>query len=152
MTLPRTLCWKRFWEPEFWVLLGWISNVFHKHIIKESYYVCLVMSDSCNPIDCSLPGSSVHGILQARILEWAAILFSRGSSQPKDWTQVSHIEGRFFTIWATIYFYHGSTWILEWVVYPFSRRSSWPRNWTGVSCMAGRFFTSWATREARTYL
>ena len=55
----------------------------------------------CNPMDCSLPGSSVHGIFQARILEWVAISFSRRSSQPRDWTRVSHIVGRCFTIWAT---------------------------------------------------
>ena len=55
----------------------------------------------CNPMDCSPPGCSVHEILQARILEWVAIPFSRGSSQPRDWTQVFHIAGRFFTIWAT---------------------------------------------------
>ena len=55
----------------------------------------------CNPMDCSPPGSSVHGILQARILVWIAFLFSRGSSQPRDQTQVSCIAGRFFTIWAT---------------------------------------------------
>ena len=60
------------------------------------------MSDSfCNPMDCSLPGSSVHGILQARILEWVAILFSRASSQPRDKNWASCIAGRFFTIWAT---------------------------------------------------
>ena len=47
-------------------------------------------------MDCSLPGSSVHGIFQARILEWAAISFSRGSSQPRDQTQVSRIVGRCF--------------------------------------------------------
>ena len=46
------------------------------------------------------PGSSVHGILQARILEWVAIPFSRGFSWPRDWTQVSCIAGRFFTVWA----------------------------------------------------
>ena len=51
----------------------------------------------CDPKDCSPPGSSVHGILQARILEWVAIPFSRGSSQPGDQTQVSHIAGGFFT-------------------------------------------------------
>ena len=45
----------------------------------------------CDPMDCSPPGSSVHGILQARILEWVAISFSRGSSRPRDQTQVSHI-------------------------------------------------------------
>ena len=54
----------------------------------------------CNPMDCSPPGSSLHGILQARILEWVAISFSRGSSQPRDRTWVSCITGRFFTIWA----------------------------------------------------
>ena len=55
----------------------------------------------CNHIDCSPPGSSVCGILQARILEWVAISFSRGSSWRRDWTWVSCITGRFFTIWAT---------------------------------------------------
>ena len=54
-----------------------------------------------DPIDYSPPGSSVHGILQARISEWVAIPFSRGSSGPRDQTQVSHIVGRFSTDWAT---------------------------------------------------
>ena len=52
-------------------------------------------------MDCSLPGSSVHGIMQARILKWIAIFFSRGSSWPRNQTQVSCIAGRFFTNWAT---------------------------------------------------
>ena len=51
-------------------------------------------------VPCSLSGSSVHGILQARILEWVVIPFSRRSSQPRDRTQVSHIAGGFFTILA----------------------------------------------------
>ena len=55
----------------------------------------------CNPMDCSIPGSSIHGILQARILEWVAIFFSRGSSWPRDRTRVSCIAGRCFTLWAT---------------------------------------------------
>ena len=55
----------------------------------------------CDPMDCSLPGSSVHGILQVRILEWVVISFSRGASQPRDWTWVSCIAGRRFTLWAT---------------------------------------------------
>ena len=59
---------------------------------------CLTL---CNPMDCSLPGSSIHGIFQARILEWVAISLSRGSSWSRDWTRVSHIVGRRFTIWAT---------------------------------------------------
>ena len=55
----------------------------------------------CDPMNCSLPGSSVHGIFQARVLEWIAISFSRGSSRPRVWTQVSGIEDRRFTVWAT---------------------------------------------------
>ena len=47
----------------------------------------------CDPMDCSLPGSSLHGILQARVLEWVAITFSKGSSQPRDRTRVSCIPG-----------------------------------------------------------
>ena len=56
------------------------------------------------PSDCSPPGSSIHGILQARILEWVAISFSKGSSQPRDWTHVSYvfyIGGRILNHWAT---------------------------------------------------
>ena len=55
----------------------------------------------CDPIDSSPLSSSVPGILQARILEWVAISFSRGSSQPRDWTQASHIVDRCFTVGAT---------------------------------------------------
>ena len=58
---------------------------------------CPALWDS---MDCSLPGSSVHGILQIRILEEVAVTFSRGSSQPRDRTQVSGIAARFFTIWV----------------------------------------------------
>jgi len=67
--------------------------------------VCVLITQSpptlCHPMDCSLPGSSVHGILQARILEWVAIPFFRRSSQPRDWTKVSCIACRLFTVWAT---------------------------------------------------
>ena len=92
-----------------------------------------------NPMDCI-----VHRILQARILEWVAFPFSRGSSQPRDQTQVSHIPAWFFYQLN----HKGSPRILEWVVYPFSGTFSQPRNQTGVSCIAGRFFTNWAIREA----
>ena len=59
---------------------------------------CLTL---CDPKGCSLPGSSVHGIFQAIVLEWIAISFSRGSSQPRDRTLVSRIVDRCFTVWAT---------------------------------------------------
>ena len=55
----------------------------------------------CNPMDCSLPGSSLLGILQARILEWVAISFSRGTSWLRDRTHASRIAGRRFNVWAT---------------------------------------------------
>ena len=55
----------------------------------------------CDPMDCNLLGFSIHRILQARTLEWIAISFSRGSSQPRDRTRVSRIGGRRFNLWAT---------------------------------------------------
>ena len=69
----------------------------------KSNVVCLVAQwcpTLCNPLDCSLPGSSFRGILQARLQEWVAIPFYRGSSQPRDQTLVSCIAGRFLTVWA----------------------------------------------------
>ena len=70
---------------------------------SATHHCCLVAQSCltlCDPMVCSLPGSSVRGIFQARILKWIAIFLSRGSSRPRDWTCVSGI-GRFFTTWAT---------------------------------------------------
>ena len=61
----------------------------------------------CYPTDCSLLHSSVYGIFQARVLEWVAISFSRGSSWPRNRTQISHTVGRRFTSWATREVYIG---------------------------------------------
>ena len=72
-------------------VLGWRNK-------NISCSVCLTL---CNPMDCSPPGSSAHGILQARILEWVAIPFSKGSSWPRDRTQISYTASKFLTIWAT---------------------------------------------------
>ena len=76
------------------------------HCCCKSLQSCLTLYD---PMDCSLPGSSVHGILQSRILEWVAISFSRGSSQPRDWTSISYVSciGR-----GVLYCYHhlGNPW------------------------------------------
>ena len=60
-------------------------------------------------MDYSPPSSSVHGISQARTPEWVSVSSSRGSSQPRDWTEFSHIEGRSFTVWATR---EGPNWVL----------------------------------------
>ena len=94
-------------------------------------------------MDGSLPGSSVHGILQARILEWVAIPFSRGSSQLRLNLGLSHCRQIFYHL-----SHQGSPRKLEWVASHFSRGSSWCRDQT-VSYIAGRCFTSWSTREMR---
>ena len=117
---------------------------------------------------CSLPASSVHETSQARILEWVAIPFSRGSSWPMNLTHLtclSFTAGRFSIHRATCewvtqlyltlcdpmdYTSHGLLLarILEWVVFSYSRGSSQPRDWTQVSYITGKLFTSGATREA----
>ena len=95
----------------------------------------------CDPMDCI-----VHGILQARIWEWVAFPFSRVSSQPRDWSQVSCIAGRFFASWATKEAqesWSGSQ--------SFYSGSSKPRNWTGMSCIAGGFFTNWTMAKKANF-
>ena len=98
----------------------------------------------CDPRHCSQPVSSVHLIFQVRILEWVAIPFSMGYSQPRNQIQVSHHCRQIL--------YHlshqGSPRILEWVACLFSSGTSWPRNWTRISWIAGGYFTSWALGEA----
>ena len=93
-------------SPEsFSVWLLNVSSMYHRlHTILRVKVKMLVAQwclTLCDPMDCSPLGSFVHGILQARTLEWVAISFSRGSSQPRDRTLVSCIADRFFTVWAT---------------------------------------------------
>ena len=107
-----------FESDEFVVVIDlyshWFPHIFGGEIynqITESYILLLEitsfkvkvksLSRLCDPKDCSLPGFSVHRILQARVLEWVAISFSRGSSWCRNQTQVSHIACRCFTLWAT---------------------------------------------------
>ena len=94
-------------------------------------------------MDCSPPGSSVHRISQARILDWVAISFPRDLLQARDQTSIPCFGGQILYQLS----HKGSPRILEWVAYLFSRGYSWPRNQTGVSCFAGGFFTNWAIRE-----
>ena len=88
------------WGHTFWLILlsyvgvGPVSDSSDSEVTQSRPTLC-------DPMDCSLSGSSVHGIFQARILEWVAVSFSRGSSQPKDRTRVSCIVGRRFTVSAT---------------------------------------------------
>ena len=71
------------------------------NLVSMSVLVSQSCPTLCDPMDWGPPGSSVHGIFQARILELVAIPFSRGYSQPGDWTQVPRIAGRLFTVWVT---------------------------------------------------
>ena len=92
----------------YWLLptnVSWQPPVYHTRGMCVCLCVCVPVAQSCltlcHPVDCSPPGSSVHGILHPRILEWVVIPFCRGFSCPRDRTQVSSIAGRFFTLWAT---------------------------------------------------
>ena len=81
---------------------GWvIFQCVCVYVVKVKMLVSQSCPTLCDPMDYSLPGSSVHEILQARILEWVAIPFSRGSSRPRDQIWVSCIAGGFFTVWST---------------------------------------------------
>jgi len=83
--------------------VSWGYSITCLYSSKYGMCVCLAAQSCptpCDPMDWSPPGSSVHGILPARILEWVAIPFSRESSQPRDRTQVSRNADGFFTIWA----------------------------------------------------
>ena len=76
---------------------SFLSIFFIFAVIKVKVEVAQLLPTLGKPMDCSLPGFSIHGSFQARILEWVAISFSSGSSQPRDRTQVSRIAGRCFT-------------------------------------------------------
>ena len=124
-------------ECSNFVLLHVAVQFSQHHLLKRlSFPCCLFLS----PVLClgaqSAPLSM--GILQARILEGVAMPSSRGSSQPRNQTQVSHIAGRFFTIWVTS---REAQEYWSGVAYPVSRGPSQPRNQTRVFCFAGGFFT-----------
>ena len=140
----------------------------HSLMLYTDVMKCVKVAESC-PTLCDPKDYTVHGILQATILEWVAYPFSRGSSWPRIRTGVPCIAGGFFTNWAikvkvkvaqscptlcdpidhTVYEILQAR-ILEWIAFPFSSRSSQPRDRTQVSRVASRFFTSWAPREALT--
>ena len=130
------------------------------------WIVCSEVSQSCpalcDPVDCSLPGSSVHGIFQARVLEWLAISFSRGSSQHRDQTWIkgltkikNHLvkESEVAQSCPTLcdsmdcslpgFSFHGifQARVPEWVAISFARESSQSRDRTWVSCITGSRFT-----------
>ena len=105
-TLKRLLQHHSLKASILWCLAFFMAQLSHPYMTTGKTIVVIVLVTQscptlCDPTDCSPPGSSVYGILQARILQWIAIPFSRGSSQSRDRTQVSCVAGRFFTVWAT---------------------------------------------------
>ena len=92
--LPSSWFYWFLWFCLFFTLLGSVFFI----IVSEVAQSC---PTPCDPMALRLPGSSLHGILQARVLEWVAISFFRGSSWPRDRTWVSWIPGRRFNLWAT---------------------------------------------------
>ena len=119
------------------------TDHFHKYIVQGKWKslsrVWLFVTPWTTVCQAPLP----MGIFQASILEWVAMPSSKGFSQAKNRTQVSHIAVDSLRPKPP-----GNPSILEWVAYSFSMESSWPRNQTGVSCITGEFFILWVTREA----
>ena len=110
-------------------------------------YLCLTL---CNSMDCSLLDSSVHEILQSRILEWITIPFSRGYSQPWDWTWVSRIAVRFFTVWPfREYLYKGPNIVTVafWSVYRFLKRQV---RWSGIPISFRIFQSLWSSTQSKS--
>ena len=99
---PASCIWMRNFGIHLAIVNSYVKiQSEHPKFYREVSEVSQSCPTLCDPMDCSLPGSSLHGILQARVLEWVAISFSRGSSQSRDWTLVSCIPGRHFNLWAT---------------------------------------------------
>ena len=110
--VPSHSCWGAYFDvsetyaPHSTPTLGIQSEVQERtgHSQADSDHnseVAQLCPTRCNPMDCSPPGSSLHGILQARVLEWVAISFSRGSSRLRDRTRISCAAGRRFNLWVT---------------------------------------------------
>ena len=102
-THSGVLAWKIPWTEEpgglqsMWSQRDITERLSMSSMVKGCVCVCVCCVQLCNTMDCSLPGSSVHQILHAELLEWVAIPFSTGSSLSRDQTLVSCIAGRFFT-------------------------------------------------------
>ena len=94
ITLPTKVCIVKV------VVFPFVIYGYKSWTIKKAEWVWVKIAQSC-PTLCDPMDYTFHGILQDRILEWVAVPFSKGSSQPRDWTWVSSIAGRFFTSWAT---------------------------------------------------
>ena len=117
-------------------------------IERDCAVLCLAVQSHptlCDPTDCSLPGSSVHGDSPGKNtgVGYHALLQATFPTQGSN-LGLPHCRQILYQL-----SHQGNPRILEWVAYPFSRESSWPGNRTWTSCLAGGFFVRWATREAQ---
>ena len=149
MTNIRGKCWSNDSFP-LWALKS-LQIVTAAMKLEDNYFLegkllqtCEVKLAQLCPTLCDHMDYTVHGILQASILEWVVCPFSRQSSQPRDQTLVSHIAGGFFTSWATR---EPQEYWSEWPI-PSPADIPNPGIEPGSPAIAGRFFTDWAMREA----
>ena len=140
------MIWPTSLRPQAWTGEGPIRHSTHTwhcltcYLIQGKVKVKVSVTQSCptlcNPMDCSPSGSSVHGILQARILEWLAIPFSRGSFWPKDRTQFSCTAGRFFTVWATRETLENICWMKEYCALLLQGKKAFLQTWSYTSLLS----------------
>ena len=143
-----------------------LDNKISKHGFIFSYfpqkihviYCCGLVAKSCltlcDPMDCGLPDSSVHGISQARILEWVAISFSRGPGDwtHMDWTHISCIDRQIIYSWPTREVYTPASRPEPQHTPSPQDLSSHTRDWTHTLCIAGGFFTTEPSRKPNKIL
>ena len=126
---------RKYTEDSIWCTFLSCSTATKEKVAQ----LCLTL---CDPISCSPPGSSVHEILKAGILEWVAIPFFRASSQPRDQTRVSCVTGRFFTNWATTDTKASTKWkkLTAWWPWARSPQTYWSLRINNVNpCDTGQF-------------
>ena len=118
---PNSKVYTLGWRMNEWAYILWLCvqtdvcyiSTWYKRQYESESEVAQPCPTLCDPTDVILPGSEIHGIFQARILEWAAISFSRGSSQPRDRTRVSCVADRRLIVWATRDYKRQYTWWLR---------------------------------------
>ena len=134
ITQELLVCHMKPWS--FWV--SFLFKVSNSVTIHSPVCVCVYMCAQscltlCDSMDCSLPWSTVHGVLQARILEWVALPFSRGTSWPRDWTCVSYVSciGR----WVLYHNHHPGSTYQDFICFPETNITVCMNNYAPYLCL-----------------